>query len=219
VNPTIHFSTALLLALSATAATAQGVVGKYTVEGRDFDGKSYSGELTIQAAGPVYRLRYSDGRTMRGMGILRGQQLFTAWGPNDRCTVSALLVGADGNMEGPWGDLAHDALGSETLRRQSGGGERLDGSYVSAGRTPDGEKYDGLVTFQTQGQTYRVRYKDDSSDSSGVAIRQGAGVGVAYGGNRCGISIYQINADGTLSGPYAEPGVGKLGVETLRRAR
>jgi len=42
-------------------------------------------------------------------------------------------------------------------------------------------------------------------------------VGVAYGGNNCGVSIYAVAADGSLSGPYAEPGHGNLGTETLRR--
>ena len=207
------------LVLAACAAHAQSLPGEYNVEGRDFNGKAYSGQLRISAAGPVFRLKYSDNRTIRGMGIQRGNQLFTAWGPSDKCTVSALEVTANGGMEGSWSDLAHDSVGTETMKKQAGAPDKMDGTYVSAGRTPDGEKYDGLTTVETRGQVFRFTYKDDSTNQTGVGIRQGQGVGVAYGGKNCGISVYTIATDGTLTGPYAEPGDNRIGVETIRKTR
>ena len=207
---------AIGLLTAALQAQAQNLPGTYQVEGRDFDGKAYTGQLRIAAAGPVFRLTYSDNRTMRGMGIQRGNQLFTAWGPNDKCTVSALEIKADGSMEGPWADLGHAALGTEALRKQAGAPGQVDGTYASVGRTPDGQAYDGITTLETRGQVFRVTYKDSDGTQTGVAVRQGQSLGVAYGGNRCGVSVYTIGSDGVLSGPYADPRDQRLGLETIR---
>src|SRR5688572_4361330 len=207
---------ALALAGAAAVATAQ-VPGDYVVDGRDFDGKAYTGKLKIAAAGSVFRLTYSEGGTLRGMGIQRGNQLFTAWGPNSKCTVSALEIKADGSLEGPWGDLERSALGSESLHKQAGAPGQVDGTYTSKGRTPDGESYDGVTTIEARGQVFKVNFKDNDGNQPGVAIRQGQSLAVAYGGSRCGVSVYTINADGSLAGPYADPRDSRLGTETIRR--
>jgi hypothetical protein len=209
---------ALALAGAAAVATAQ-VPGDYVVDGRDFDGKAYTGKLKIAAAGSVFRLTYSEGGTLRGMGIQRGNQLFTAWGPNNKCTVSALEVKADGNLEGPWADLGNTALGTESLRKQAGAPGNVDGTYASSGRTPQGESYDGVTTIASRGQVFRVAFKDNDGTQNGVAIRQGQSLAVAYGGAKCGVSVYTIGADGTLSGPYADPSDNRLGLETIRKAK
>lgn len=201
------------------ALQAQSLPGDYIVEGRDFDGKAYTGRLRITAAGPVFRMAYTEDRTLRGMGIQRGNQLFTAWGPNSKCTVSALEIKGDGNLEGPWGDLERNALGTESLQKQAGAGGQVDGTYASRGRTPDGESYDGITTIAASGAVFKVNFKDNDGNQPGVAIRQGQALAVAYGGNRCGVSVYTIAPDGTLSGPYAAPTDNRLGLETIRRAR
>jgi hypothetical protein len=210
---------ALALAAGVVSAQAQSLPGDYVVEGRDFNGKAYTGKLRISADGPVFRLVYTEDRTLRGMGIQRGNQLFTAWGATRKCTVSALEIKGDGNLEGPWGDLERSALGTESLRKQAGAPGQVDGTYASKGRTPDGESYDGVTTIETRGQVLRVTFKDNDGNQSGVAIRQGQALAVAYGGSRCGVSVYTIAADGTLSGPYADPSDNRLGLETIRRAR
>lgn len=214
-----RFAAALALVCVTGLAQAQSLPGEYTVEGRDTSGRAYTGQLRIVAAGPVFRLTYSDNRTLRGMGIQRGNQLFTAWGPSKSCTVSALEIKPDGSMEGPWGDLDKNALGTESMRKQAGAPGQVEGTYTSSGRTPDGESYDGVTTITTRGQTLRVQYRDSTTNDTGVALRQGNALAVAYGGDRCGVSVYTINADGTLTGPYAEPTDERLGLETIRRLR
>jgi hypothetical protein len=210
---------ALLGLAAAAAASAQALPGDYLVEGRDLAGKPYTGKLRVAAAGSVFRLTYTEDRTLRGMGIQRGNQLFTAWGPSKECTVSALEIGADGNLEGPWGDMDRNQLGTEALKKQAGAPGQVDGTYASAGRTPTGESYDGITTIAASGQVFKVTFKDGSSTSNGVAIRQGQALAVAYGGRKCGVSIYTIAPDGTLSGPYAEPDDSRLGLETIRKVR
>ena len=208
---------AIALAAGVAGAQAQALPGNYVVDGRDFDGKAYSGKLKIVAAGPVFRLTYSEGGTLRGMGIQRGNLLFTAWGPNNKCTVSALEVKGDGSLEGPWADLGSAALGTELLRKQAGANGQVEGTYASSGRTPQGESYDGVTTVATRGQVLRVSFKDNDGTQNGVGILKGQFVGVAYGGAKCGVSIYTINADGSLNGPFADPSDQRLGLETIRK--
>ena len=207
----------LALWAACASAQAQNLPGDYMVEGRDFNGKAYTGKLKIAAAGPVFRLTYSEGGTLRGMGIQRGNQLFTAWGPNNKCTVSALEVKSDGNLEGPWADLGHTVLGTEALKKQAGAPGNVEGTYASSGRTPQGESYDGITTIAARGQVFRVAFKDNDGTQNGVGIRQGGALAVAYGGSKCGVSVYTINADGSLNGPYADPSDNRLGVETIRK--
>ncbi len=208
---------ACALSLLAAPATAQSMAGNYSVTGKDFDGQSYTGSLRIVEAGPVLRLTYSDGKTQRGMGIQRGNQLFASWGPSSKCTVSALEIQANGNMSGPWGDLNNNSLGTERMTKQAGAPDRVDGTYESVGKNPEGESYDGVATITANGQTFRVVYKDDNDTLNGVGIRQGNALAVSYGGARCGVSIYSLAADGSLSGPYGEFGDGRLGLETLQK--
>ncbi len=208
---------ALALSALANLTTAQSLPGNYSVTGKDFDGQPYTGSLRIAAAGSVFRLTYSDGKTQRGMGIQRGNQLFASWGPSNKCTLSALEIQAGGNLGGPWGDLDNTALGIERLNKQAGEPDKLEGTYEAVGKDAQGQAYDGITTITANGQTFRVIYKDSSSQYDGVGIRQGNALAVSYGGARCGVSIYSVAADGSLSGPYAEFGEGRLGLETLKK--
>ncbi len=216
MNHKHFFVAAAALALS-TLAVAQSLPGNYVVTGKDFDGQPYTGSLRITEAGQVFRLTYSDGKTQRGMGIQRGNQLFASWGPSNKCTLSAMDIQAGGKLAGPWGDLDHTTLGIERLTKQAGAPDKLEGTYESVGKDANGQAYDGITTITANGQTFRVVYKDSASVYNGVGIRQGNGLAVSYGGARCGVSIYSMATDGSLSGPYAEFGDGRLGLETLKK--
>lgn len=207
-----------ILAAFCTLAQAQSLPGRYQVEGRNLDGGTYAGTLTIAADGPVFRLSFSDGRTQRGMAILRGQHLVAAFGPGS-CIVAAMEMGADGSMQGAWGEVARSALGTETLRKQAGPTGQADGTYAASGRTPGGEGYEGVTTVTARGQTHRVTYKDSGSQQSGVGVVHGQVLGVAYGGAECVVSVYAIGADGNLSGRWADPADTRVGLETVKRQR
>jgi|JI8StandDraft_2_1071088.scaffolds.fasta_scaffold38084_3 hypothetical protein len=209
---------AACIAASCSAASAQNLAGRYSVDGRNFDGSSYGGTLTIAADGPVFRLTFADGRTQRGMGIQRGNHLVAAFGPRD-CIVAAMEKTADGGLRGAWGSLDRSALGTETLQKQAGPAGQPDGTYDANGRSPTGDTYEGVTTITPRGQTYRVVYKDSGSQQSGVAVLQGNVLGVAYGGPECVVSVYAIGADGTLTGRWADPADTRVGQETVKRAR
>lgn len=209
---------AIAITLLCAVAQAQSLPGRYQVDGRNVDGGTYGGTLTISADGPVFRLVFSDGQSQRGMGIQRGQQLVAAFGP-DSCIVAAMELAADGSLQGAWGQAQRSALGTETLRRQAGAAGQVDGTYAATGRTPTGEGYEGVTTIVPRGQAFHVTFKDSGTPQTGVAVRQDNVLGVAYGGPDCVVSVYTLGADGKLTGRWADPGDTRLGQETVRRQR
>jgi hypothetical protein len=210
--------TATLLCV-AGQLQAQALPGQYSLSGKDSSGEAYSGRLNIVADGPVFRLTFTDGKVERGMGIQRGNQLFTSWGPNNRCSISALLVQDNGDMRGPWGDLDHSALGTETMSKQAGASGTLEGTYESIGKDMDGRAYEGVTTVSSFGQTLKFVFKDGTSTLNGYGVRVGSSVAVSYGDRACRVSLYTINADGSLSGPYAKFGESALSIERLSKTR
>jgi hypothetical protein len=64
----------------ASQVMAQTPAGDYSLSGKDDNGESYSGQLRIVVDGPVFRLTFTDGKIERGMGIQRGNLLFTSGG-------------------------------------------------------------------------------------------------------------------------------------------
>lgn len=203
------------LSLSSGMAQAAGIEGDYTLKGKSANGSSYAGKLRVSAAGPVYRLSYQDNRTLRGMGVQRGNNLFAAWGPNDACTVSALEIRSDGSLEGPWGDLSHNKLGTETLKRQSGAPSDVAGTYASSGLDPDGNAYQGITTIEARGAIYKVVFKGGGENYEGVAVKHAGYLAVSYGGEKCGVTAYGIRPDNTMSGIYAEYGTSGTGTEEM----
>ncbi len=204
--------------LSASLVSAQvNLPGEYTVTGKDFAGQAFTGKLSIVQRQAVYRMTYRDGRTQRGMGIQRGNALFAAWGPNISCTVSALEIGADGNMSGPWGDLDQNILGTENLKRQSGAPSDVVGTFESSGKTPTGESYSGVTTIERRGAVFKVTFRGDGDVQEGVGVRLGNYLSVSYGGKNCGVTAYDIKADGSLVGVFAAFGESRVGSEEMRK--
>ena len=208
---------ALVLATTTSLATAQALPGEYSVSGKEPGGRSYVGKLTIVQTGPTYRLTYRDTRTQRGMGIQKGNALFAAWGPNSKCTVSALEINADGSMNGPWGDLDQNALGTERLARQSGAPGSIVGTYASTGNAPNGDAYSGVTNIEQRGELFKVTFRGGGEQYDGVAVRFGNTLGVSYGGPQCGVTAYEIKSDGSLAGVVATYGESLKGSEEMRK--
>lgn len=211
----IHLLGMLAAGMTSVLAQANGLNGNYSVKGVSPDGESYVGKLTVQAKGPVFRLTYKDGKTVRGMGIQRGNNLFAAWGPSDKCSVSALQVKPDDSMEGPWGDLASPRLGSESWRRQSGAPGSLNGTYVTDGVDLDGGAYKGIATVEARGELFKVTYKSGGETWKGVGVKHENYLAISYGGDKCGVTAYSIRPDNSMQGVYAEYGQAKSGKEEM----
>jgi hypothetical protein len=189
--------------LPLSLAHAADPAGKYKVKGKDASGAAYEGKLAIVADAAIYRLTYKDGKTQRGAGILRDDNLFAAWGPSDKCSISALEVKADGSMEGPWADVGHNKLGSETFKRQSGPKGEVAGSYSSSGIDPEGNSYSGMATIEKRGALYKVTYKSGGETFLGVGATFGKYLAISYGGPKCGLTAYSQKGN-NLSGVFAQ---------------
>jgi Caspase domain len=83
--------------------------GRYKVEGRNADGSSYDGAVTITKHGKVYQLRWSVGSTSyKGSGTLKDNFLTVNWGST---TPVVYALAEDGSLTGLW----NAGLGEETL--------------------------------------------------------------------------------------------------------
>ena len=83
--------------------------GRYKVEGRNADGSSYDGAVTITKHGKVYQLRWSVGSTSyKGSGTLKDNLLTVNWGST---TPVVYALAEDGSLTGLW----NAGLGEETL--------------------------------------------------------------------------------------------------------
>lgn len=213
----IKLSGAISLSVCTLAAQAAGIEGGYTVKGVDVTGAQYAGKLTVTASGPVFRLLYKDTKTVRGMGIQRGNNLFAAWGPSDKCMVSALEMESGGGMSGPWGDLVKSRLGSEKWKRQSGAADGLLGSYAVDGVDQEGNAYPGVATVEARGNLFKVTFKSGGETFRGVGVRHGNYFAISYGGDKCGVTAYSIRPDNSMVGVYAEYGANKMGTEEITR--
>lgn len=204
---------AAICCLPLSLALAADPVGKYKVKGKDASGSTYEGKLTITADSAIYRLTYRDGKTQRGAGILRDDNLFAAWGPSDKCSISALSINPNGGMEGPWADNGHNKLGSETFKRQSGPKGSVIGSYSTTGVDQAGNEYSGMATIEARGSLYKVTYKSGGETWLGVAVRHGDYLAISYGGNKCGLTAYTVKGNNTMSGVFADYGSSAAGTE------
>ncbi len=83
--------------------------GRYKVEGRNADGTSYAGAVTIKKHGKVYQLSWQVGGTSyRGSGTLKDNVLTVNWGSS---TPVVYALAEDGSLTGLW----NAGLGEETL--------------------------------------------------------------------------------------------------------
>jgi len=74
--------------------------GQYKVEGRNADGTTYEGAVTISKHGKVYQLRWRVGSTSyKGSGTLKDNLLIVNWGSS---TPVVYALAQDGSLTGLW---------------------------------------------------------------------------------------------------------------------
>jgi hypothetical protein len=74
--------------------------GQYKVEGRNADGTTYEGAVTISRHGKVYQLRWRVGSTSyKGSGTLKDNLLIVNWGSS---TPVVYALAQDGSLTGLW---------------------------------------------------------------------------------------------------------------------
>ncbi|MGI0525183.1 hypothetical protein [Rhizobium giardinii] len=109
---------AALLLAAASAVNAQTVnAGKYTVEGTNLDGSSYSGTAEITLASETTCVIEWDtaGEKSTGVCMLNGNAFAAAYVLGDALGLIVYKVNSDGTLEGNWTITGKDGSGTETL--------------------------------------------------------------------------------------------------------
>ena len=87
----------------------------------------------------------------------------------------------------------------------------LTGSYDATGTNPDGSAYEAKLVVTRRGEVYQFSWDSGgrSYDGVGVANKDTVAVGFTDGkdGKGCGVVLYDINPDGSLSGKSGYWGV------------
>jgi hypothetical protein len=110
--------TAALLLAAVASANAQTVnAGKYTVEGTNLDGSSYSGTAEITLASETTCVIEWDTAGVKSTGacMLNGNAFAAAYVLGDALGLVVYKVNGDGTLEGSWTITGKDGAGTETL--------------------------------------------------------------------------------------------------------
>lgn len=92
------------LALLAGPASAQGLSGSYTAEGRNPDGSAYSGTVQLTHSANVVSMAWRVGSSSYiGTGVQEGRVITVNWGAD---TPVVYVVMPDGSLHGTWANGA-----------------------------------------------------------------------------------------------------------------
>lgn len=100
----------------ALAAAAQDVGGRYTAEGRNFDGSRYRGTAEIRVTSKnTCRIRWNVGSTYEGICMRNGRIFAATYGSGGTAGLVIYEIRPDGRMEGLWTTADREGVGTETL--------------------------------------------------------------------------------------------------------
>lgn len=193
------------------ATAARDISGDYTVAGANEDGSAYEGTLKVIKRGDVYQFHWDAGNQYEGIGVPNGSVVAVAFtGDTDGkgCGVVTYKLLANGMLDGKWGYLGVDDVGTEKATHTTGSG--LGGDYNVTGTNPDRTAYQAKLSITPEGSGYSFSW---SNNSSGFGIKQGSIVSVGIGGTRCGFVAYEIKPNGMLDGVWGGYGTSKTGTE------
>ncbi|HYF09020.1 MAG TPA: hypothetical protein VD970_15465 [Acetobacteraceae bacterium] len=110
------------------------------------------------------------------------------------------------------------ALAAGLLALATPAAAQRTGLYELNGTNPDGTAYDGQVMMQQVGiVSWRVVWSVSGERIEGIGMSSGNVLSVTYQlGQRTGMGIFFINADGSMSGQWTVLGSSGIGTETLR---
>jgi hypothetical protein len=98
----------------------------------------------------------------------------------------------------------------------------LGGKYTVEGRDPSGQTYVGHAAVVRKGDTYQVFWVLGSNQAVGTGILTGDVFAVTYvmrGVPAPGLAIYDVTADGALSGRFTMLGAEIIGEESWKPDR
>ena len=92
-----------------------------------------------------------------------------------------------------------------------------NGIYNVTGTNPDGSTYEGTLLMQQAGiVSWRVTWSVQGERIEGIGMSSGNIFSVTYQlGDRTGMGIFNVNADGSMFGQWTAMGSTGIGTETL----
>ena len=225
----------LALGVVAPAALAQQTrtdySGAYSIAGKNPDGSSYTGSMTVTPYGDGYRVTAVYGNeTWRGIGNDIGDYLAVAFLDGTNPVISIFKVSGNNTLEGFWQGADNAKEGSETAtlaaRRFSlipstaNTTTRYDyaGTYAVSGKNPDGSSYTGSLSLTPFGDGYRATFVSGNETWSGVATDFAGYLAIAYrAGSIPNVSIFELQRNGSLVGYWQDYDSQKEGQETATK--
>jgi hypothetical protein len=99
----------------AERTSGSGVAGEYNTTGKNPNGTSYKGTMTIEPKAGGYKFVWSNNSL--GFGIKQGDTLSVGIG-GSRCAFVAYEIKPDGTLDGVWGGYGSDKTGTEKATRK-----------------------------------------------------------------------------------------------------
>ncbi len=211
------------------------LIGTYTINGTAPDGKDYSGKLiiTLQSDNSnssmkqaEYDLAWDTGSTGAGILIkdaLANRFLATSFGGP---TCGAVFYSAYSYVDGDTSTFSLYGIrlepgtfdiGSETaspiVPRPY-----LEGDYNLVGYNANGSGYKGTLSITQQGNALWQLVWNVVLPTPGIGISLNKSLFAgAYGGEGCGVAVYNVNIDGSLRATWAVLGDDQVGEETATK--
>ena len=95
--------------------SGSGVAGEYSLTGKNPNGSSYRGTLTVAPKAGGYAFTWSNNSS--GFGIKQGDTLSVGIG-GSRCAFVAYEIRPDGTLDGVWGGYGSDKTGTEKATKK-----------------------------------------------------------------------------------------------------
>lgn len=116
---------ALALFVSMPASAAEGIEGRYEIEGRVGPDKSYKGQVLVERTGATYKVTWkTTGGNYIGTGILSGDAFAVTYVHESKAATSAGLalyrVQPGGILQGEYTTLGGKTIAPEIWRKGSG---------------------------------------------------------------------------------------------------
>jgi len=95
--------------------SGSGLVGAYTANGSNPDGKPYKGTMSVAATGNGYKFTWSNGA--EGFGVKQGNNVAVGIG-GARCGFVSYQIKPDGTLDGIWGGYGTSSTGTEKATKK-----------------------------------------------------------------------------------------------------
>ena len=202
------------------SAVTQQPTGTWTItQAATPKGNQYSGKMTVEAWGPIYRLRWETTLgNYPGLGFLEDGHLFAGWG-DGIYSIMLYRINPDGSLSGRWVTSATQGETPKIFTEKASGGNpvTLEGSYqVKGNEQVDGaEAYEGVLDVCMLGETYQLTWYLGRATYSGVGLRVGDWL-VAAQCNSVNFGVMDYAMDGeTLQGQWGLMGNPVRGQESF----